>query len=122
MRGRPSLNAYITRFLAAAVLVMMLLTETVIIILFVKVPGSRQPELHLGLAALFICVLVLGIGGFQGHRAIRRLRSVLEMPAEEPGLIRASNLFFGMALVGYIAIVEGLMLVVGLLASSRMAK
>jgi hypothetical protein len=122
MRGSLSLNAYVTRFLSAAVLLMMLLTEAVIIILLVRVRSPRPAGFGLGLAALFICVLVLGIGGFQGHRAIRRLGSALQIPAEEGGLIRASSLFFGMALVGYIAIIEGLVLVVGLLASSKIAK
>jgi hypothetical protein len=119
MSGRLSLNSYVTRFLSAAVLAMMLLIEAVIIILLVRLRSPHPPGFDLGLAALFICVLVLGIGGFRGHRAITRLKPAAEMPLDEAGLIRTSSLFLGMALVGYIAIIEGLVLVVGLLGRQR---
>lgn len=122
MRGRISLNTLVTRFLAAAALLMAVLTETVIIILFVRVPRPHPRGLDPGLTTIAICVLCLGLGGIHGHRVIGRLKSNLNIPAEEPSLSRASHLFFGMALVGYLAVIEGLMLVTGLLSSSKIAK
>jgi hypothetical protein len=98
---------------------MALLTEAVITILFIRAPKPHPPGLGLGLATLSICALVLGLGAFQGYRTVRRLRSMVEAPAAEAILIRASHLFFGIALVGNIAVIEGLMLVTGMLGMSK---
>lgn len=118
MGQQPSLNTYLVRFFWAAVVLMTLLTETVIIILFLRAPKPHSPGLGLGLAALFVCVLCLGGGGIQGHRTIKRVRCSADN-SSDASLLRVSNLFFGMALIGDIAVIEGLMLLTNLITRSR---